>query len=112
MYLRLVQEIEKGKRSLKEEWCPAIVAIFRACQVMEGLGERTEGSPTSRQKSKRKKILPPDTRLPAFLTCLANLMTAQLQVAGHQDASLARNILIVSRSIKKNVMVKMSKKKY
>ena len=32
------------------------------------------------QKSKRKKILPPDARLPAFLTCLANLMTAHLQV--------------------------------
>ena len=31
------------------------------------------------QKSKRKKILPPDARLPAFLTCLANLMTAHLQ---------------------------------
>ena len=37
------------------------------------------------QKSKRKKILPPDARLPAFLTCLANLMTAHLQVNQDYD---------------------------
>lgn len=58
----IYQEIEKGKKVLKEDWSPQIVQIFRACQ-----------------KSKRKKILPPDTRLPAFLTCLATLMSAQLQ---------------------------------
>ena len=58
----IYQDIEKGKKILKEDWSPQIVQIFRTCQ-----------------KSKRKKILPPDTRLPAFLTCLANLMTAQLQ---------------------------------
>ena len=58
----IYQEIEKKKKILKEEWCPALVDIFRACQ-----------------KSKRKKILPPDSRMPAFLNCLANLMTAQIQ---------------------------------
>ena len=58
----IYQELEKGKKILKEDWSPQIVQIFRTCQ-----------------KSKRKKILPPDTRLPAFLTCLANLMTSQLQ---------------------------------
>ena len=39
------QEIEKHKKVLKEEWCPAIVEIYRQCQ-----------------RNKRKKILPPDTR--------------------------------------------------
>ena len=58
----IYQELEKGKKILKEDWSPQIVQIFRTCQ-----------------KSKRKKILPPDTRLPAFLACLANLMTSQLQ---------------------------------
>ena len=32
-YLFIVQEIEKGKRALKEEWCPGIISIFRTCQV-------------------------------------------------------------------------------
>ena len=32
-YLFITQEIEKGKRALKEEWCPGIISIFRTCQV-------------------------------------------------------------------------------
>ena len=72
------QEIEKGKRALKDDWCPNIVAIFRTCQ-----------------KSKRKKILPPDTRLPAFLTCLANLMTAQLQELAVQSIADFRKYVTI-----------------
>ena len=58
----IYQEIEKNKKLLKDEWCPGIVEIFRQCQ-----------------RNKRKKILPPDSRIPAFLSCLANLMTANMQ---------------------------------
>ena len=36
-YLFIVQEIEKGKRALKEEWCPGIISIFRTCQVQTAL---------------------------------------------------------------------------
>ena len=49
------------------------------------------------QKSKRKKILPPDARLPAFLTCLANLMTAHLQVIQ------IRTMMQISMMVKKNL---------
>ena len=41
----IYQEIERSKTSLKQEWCPAILDIFRQCQ-----------------KNKRKRILPPETR--------------------------------------------------
>ena len=58
----IYQEIERSKKVLKEEWCPAIIEVYKQCQ-----------------KNKRKKILPPDSRIPAFLNCLGNLMTAHLQ---------------------------------
>ena len=58
----IYQEIERSKKGLKEECCPAIIEIYKQCQ-----------------KNKQKKILPPDTRIPAFLNCLGNLMTAHLQ---------------------------------